>query len=243
MPTRKPKEDKLATRTNSALEQAHILIKITDQVSYNKAVQAFEAAGQLKQQIVDHHAKMKKKAYESWQEAIAMEKRLLDPAKQAYDLLSRAIGTWDAEQKRLADEEAKRLVAAAEKELEEGREQAAADAYRDGADEEEVDAILKAPTPRIKVTSVSTYQKATGVSSRTRYTAVPLAEKPIEGNAVKAKNALIKLAAKNPAAYGKYLIVNESALNHDAQDQKEGFLIPGAYTFATETKAQPKSNK
>lgn len=218
-------------------------IKIIDQRSYNKAVDAFTAAKELKDQIIEHHKPMKTSAYNTWQEVIAAEKKLLVPAQQAYDALSRMIGAWDEEQKQIAANAQRVAEAAAATALEESKQRSAAEAHKQGADEDEVDAILQAPTPRPKMSAITTYAKSSDVSSRKRYSAIPLLAAPVKGDPEKAKRALIKLAAKNPDAWAQYLTVNTSALDRRAADQKEAFTVPGAYQLATETKAQPRGGK
>lgn len=243
------KTDKLEKTSASALEKAQHL-QIVDQRTYDEAVALFESAAQIKVQIVEHHKPMKKAAYDTWQEILAAEKKLLAPVESAYDLLARAIGTWDKAKEAEAEELRRKMEQAANETAEEERERAAADAHRDGADEDEVEAILRAPTPRVKVQTDLGYLKSSTISNRTRYSATPVVVDVPKSVSEKDREAwltqrafikLIKLAAKNPAAYAKYLKLDESALNYDANRQKEAFSIPDAYTYATATKAQPRS--
>lgn len=249
MKRQKP-EQTLETKSTTALEAAQ-KIRIIDQRSYDAAVTFFEATALLKNQIVDHHKDMKSKAYAAWQSVIAAEKLLLTPVQNAYDLVARAIGTWDEQQRAKADELRRQMEEAANQRADEERERAAADAHRDGADEEEVAAILRAPTPSVKVQTVSSYVQSSTVSNRTRYSATPVVVEvpktvPVKDREVwlaqRAFVKLIKLAAKNPAAYAKYLKLDESAINYQANHDKEAFSIPDAYTYATTTKAAPRGS-
>jgi hypothetical protein len=138
---------------------------------------------------------------------------MLNPVLQAKQSLSRAIGAWDEEQERLRREEQRRLEAEARARAEQETLEAAVDAEQNGADAEEIEAVLSGSQAVTKISAAPTYSKS-----------VPTRES--WGAQVFSLSALVKAAAQNPA-YLAYLQANEPALNAAARHQKTLFAIPG----------------
>jgi colicin import membrane protein len=187
--------------------------KIIDQRTYDLAAEKFKAAAQLEKQIVEYHAPLKQKAHDAHKAICTAENTLLAPVRQAKQTLSRLIGGWDAEQERVRMEEQRRLEAEAKRRADEEALQSAVDAEVNGADAEEIEAVLSTPAPVQRVSAAPTYQKSIPTRENWSAEVVSLRE-------------LVKAAAANPA-YLCYLQANESALGAAARSQKTLFSVPG----------------
>ncbi|HEX2882788.1 MAG TPA: hypothetical protein VHO25_24885 [Polyangiaceae bacterium] len=202
----------------SLLGQARTL-RIADQQSYGLVVEVFDAACQMEAAIKADFETPKSNAHKLHKSICDLEKKYLGPVSEAKELTSRAIGSWDAEQKRLADQEQKRLEAEALRRAEVEAEQAALDAIDQGATEEEVAVIAGSPAPIPRITVAPSHVPAKATSSR--WSASP------KGSNYEALLALVKAAAANPEAY---LICLEPAMpeiNRRAQRQQQAFNVPG----------------
>jgi hypothetical protein len=196
-----------------AVRDEVIVLKIIDQATYDLAADKFRAAADIEKQIKDHHAPLKKKAHETHKAICDAETKLLKPVVEAKSFLSRIIGEWDAEQERVRLLEQRRLEEQARQLAEEEALASAIDAEQNGADAEEIEAVLSSSAPVQKVTAAPTYNKS--VSTRENWNAQ-----------VVSLRELVKAAAANPA-YLCYLQANETALNAAARAQKSIFAVPG----------------
>jgi len=188
-------------------------IQIVDQETYDRAAEKFKAVAAIEKQIKEYHAPLKTKAHEAHKAICDAENGLLKPVQEAKQILSRIIGDWDTEQERIRREEQRRLEEAARKQTEEEALAAAIDAEQNGADAEEIEAVLTSPAPAQKVQAAPTYTKSIPTRESWSAQVVSLA-------------SLVKAAAANPA-YLCYLQANESALNGAARAQKNVFSVPG----------------
>lgn len=208
------------TMADDALEQTAlsvrdevVVLKIVDQATYDIAADKFLAAAHIEKQIKEHHAPLKKKAHEAHKAICDAETKLLKPVIEAKTFLSRIIGEWDTEQERIRLTEQRRLEERARQIAEEEAIQSAIDAEQNGADAEEIEAVLSSSAPIQRVTAAPTYSKS--ISTRENWSAQ-----------VVSLRDLVKAAAANPA-YLCYLQANESALNAAARSQKNLFSVPG----------------
>jgi hypothetical protein len=199
--------------TAISIREKATAIKIVDQATYDLAAAEFNAACHLEKQITDHYAPLKQKAHEAHKAICSAEKEMLNPVLQAKQSLSRAIGSWDSEQERIRREQQRRLEAQASAQAEEEALEAAIDAEQNGADAEEIEAVLSNSLPITKVAAAPTYQKSVPTRENWSAQVFSLAQ-------------LVKAAAQNPA-YLCYLQANETALNGAARSQKNLFSIPG----------------
>jgi hypothetical protein len=202
----------------SLLTQARAL-KIADQQTYDQVVEVFDAACQMEAAIKADFDTPKSNAHKLHKSICDLEKKYLGPVSEAKEITSRAIGTWDAEQKRLAEQEQKRLEAEALRRAEAEAEQAALDAIDQGATEEEVSVIVSSPAPIPRITVTPSYVPAKATSSR--WGASP------KGTAYAALLALVKAAAANPEAYLSCLEPAMPEINRRAQRQQQAFNVPG----------------
>jgi hypothetical protein len=204
-------------------QQAEALT-IVDQTSYNVAAEAFKAASALENEIVAHHAPMKKAAHEAHKTICDQEKRLLVPIQEGKQIISRLIGSWEAEQRRKEEAERARLEAEERRRNEEAALAEATAALEDGASQEEAMAILEAPQATPRIAPAPAYQRASGLRTNTYYSAE-----------VTSLELLVKAAAQNKL-YLAYLQPNLAAINAMARAQKEVFALPGC-KLKKETKA------
>jgi len=207
-----PQEQTLEITAISIRDKA-TSIKIVDQSSYDAAAAEFNAACHLEKQITEHYAPLKQKAHEAHKAICSAEKEMLNPVLQAKQSLSRAIGAWDEEQERIRREVQRRLEADALARAEEEALESAIDAERNGADAEEIEAVLSGSQPITKIAAAPTYTKS--VPTRENWSAQ-----------VFSLSALVKAAAENPA-YLCFLRANQTALDAAARSQKNLFSIPG----------------
>jgi hypothetical protein len=195
-------------------------LKIVDQQSYQTAVQHLLGVVDLRREIEQHHAPLKKSAYNTWQQAIAAEKHLLGPVIDAETTYKVAIAAYEAEQRRIetearakAENEARRL---AEEALEREIEQAEAE----GADIEEIRAMTNHPLVVAPLRVEPAFQKAKGVTTamnwRGEVTALPMLIK-----AIAAGKANINL-----------VMPNEVAINALARSSRGTLTVPGIRFFS-----------
>lgn len=192
-----------------------LAIKIIDQSTYNHASALIKEIRKMKSLVKEYHKPIKQKTDMAHKEAVATEKRALDPLDKADDIISEELSRWDVEQERLrkeaqakADAEAKRLA-----DLAATAEAKAAKA--NGATQEVVDAILTAPVPVPSPVVLPTFQKADGLSTRKTWAA--------ELSDIK---ALCRAVAEGKAS-PEYVLPNMVALNKLASAMKTTFNIPG----------------
>ena len=169
--------------------------------------------------VVDAKKLAKKKAddWETEQERIRAEAQ-----RKADEEARRVQAELDRQAREAAEAERKRLAAIEEEE----RLKLAMEAKEQGATEEQVTEILDAPVyipePEpvfapvvVKPVVAPTFQKASGFTVRTNYSA-----------AVTDLSALVKAAASTPFLM-QYLLPNQQAINALAKASKDKFQLPG----------------
>lgn len=169
----------------------------------------------LRKQIVETFAPIKAKTYAAWKEAVAQEKKHLDPVDVAERLLKGKIAVWEQEQERLRQVEQRRLEAEARRREEDERLESALAAECGGCPSEEIEAIIDTPSPPIAVVAPRTFQRAEGISTRENWTAE-----------VVNKQALDQFVATHHE-FGNLTVPNTTALNQLARAQKGLLNIPG----------------
>jgi len=191
-------------------------IQIVDQTSYDFAVSEFKAATGLEKRIKEYHEPMKRAAFNAHRAICDREADSLRDVQAAKNYYSRAIGGWDAEQRRKEEEERRRLEAEERQRQEEEALAEAAAVEAEGATEAEVMAVLEAPRAMPKVAPAPSYERASGLRTVTSYSAELVS-----------LETLVKAAAANPKAYLAYLLPNTTVVNALARAQKEVFSVPG----------------
>jgi hypothetical protein len=218
MPAMTPARD-LETRAMTLAEQAKAL-KVIDQLSYDLAAERVLAVADLRREIAAHHEPIKRAAHAAWQGIIAAERKLLDPVVEAERIYKAAIATYEEEQRRL-EAEARRLAEAeVRRQAEEQLEFVLEQAERDGADVEEIAAMINAPLvvapPRVE----PTFQQAKGVSIAANW----------KGEVVSLEQ-LVKAIAAGQANIG-LVTANETAINQLAKATRGTLAVPGIRFFS-----------
>jgi hypothetical protein len=210
----------LEAKTVTLAEQVRAL-KITDQQSYRIAEHLLGVAD-LRREIVDHHAPLKKSTYDAWQAAIAAEKKLLDPVAEAERIYKTGIATYEAEQRRIEAESRAQAEAEARRLAEEQREREIEQAEAEGADAQEITAMINAPLvvapPRVE----PAFQQAKGVSVAANWKAE-----------VTSLKDLVKAIASDKASLN-LVMPNETAINQLARATRNTLQIRGI-RFYTES--------
>lgn len=145
----------------------------------------------------------------------AAEKKLLDPLDQASKIVWGKCSSFEQQQRRLAEEQERKLQEAARAAEEERQLLEAIEAEKDGQ-KEEAEQILAAPVEIPKVHVEAEVAKVEGISSRWNYRCE-----------VVDKGELIKYVAANLAQWESLLDPAESELNKLAKAMRKGFKIPG----------------
>lgn len=191
------------------------LVKITDQNTYNMAAGLVKQIRTLIAQVKEHHKPIKQATDKAHTEAVAAEKRMLEPLHRADATVTAEITRWDVERERerkesqaKADAEARRLA-----DLAATAEAKAAKA--NGADQKVVDAILAAPVPVPTPIVPPTYDRAEGMSTRQTWHAE-----------VVDIIALCRAVAEGKAST-ELVLPNMPNLNKLASAMKTTFNIPG----------------
>ena len=190
-------------------------IAITNQVSYDDAAEFIVRIVGLRKQVIEHHAPVKLATHKAHKEAVAAEKKLLDPLRQAETIIKRAISDWDAQQERIRMEEQRKLEAAQRKADDDARLALAQEAEENGATEETVDEILETPVVVPAIVAAPTYQRTSGISTTKRWRAEVVDIK-----------ALCR-AIGDGKAPSNLVLPNMTALNGLARALKESFNTPG----------------
>jgi len=196
-------------------------ITITDQDTYNKAAMVLVEIVRLRKDIKAHHKPIKDATNKAHKEAVAAEKKLLEPIAQAESIIKGTVGQWDAEQERLRLAEQRRLQEAQRKAGEEARLALAAEAEANGATDETVEEILDTPVVQPAIVAKPTFQKANGVSRQERW-----------GAEVVDIKALCRAVADGQAA-PTMVLPNMVALNSMARAMRSTFNVPGCKAVTT----------
>jgi hypothetical protein len=206
-----------------SLPETAKLLRIEDQRTYMAACEFLRGVAAVRKEIVEHHAPIKKAAFDAHRAACDAEARLLKPVTEAEQTVKRLIGGWEAEQRRLQEERERQAREEAERLAAEMIEAAAVEAEQQGATALEVAAIIEQPlvVPRIQV--APTYERATGIQTATLWCAE-----------VTDIRALCRAVAEGKVSEN-YVSPNMTALNARARAEQKTMNIPGV-------RAVPKNN-
>jgi len=217
MPAMTPARD-LETRALTLAEQARALA-VTDQPSYELAAERLLAVADLRREIVSHHEPIKRAAHSAWQQVIAAEKKLLDPVTDAERIYKSGIAAYEAEQRRLETEARAKAEAEARRLAEEQREREIEQAEAEGADLEEVTAMIAAPLPLIQPEVQPAFQSAKGVTTAMNW----------KGE-VTSLPELVKANATGKANIS-LVMPNETAVGQLARATRGSLQVPGIRFF------------
>jgi hypothetical protein len=218
MPAMTPARD-LETRALTLAEEAKAL-EIADQQSYNLAAERLLAVADLRREMVAHHAPIKRAAHEAWQQVIAAEKKLLDPVAEAEHVYKAGIARFEAEQRRIAAEALVKAEAEARRLAEEQRERELEQAEAQGADAEEITAMIAAPLVVAPQQVQPAFQAARGITTATNW----------KGE-VTSLDALVKAIAAGKANV-TLVTPNEVAINQLARATRGTLQVPGIRFFS-----------
>ena len=190
-------------------------VKIIDQPSYNVAASLVVELTTLERQIVDHHKPIKDATHSAHKAAVAAEKSLLDPVTRAKTVVKSKISTWEREQQRLIQEREREARERAQQISEQLALESAIELEKLGASEEQVAEVLNNPAPLPAPVVQPTFQRASGVSTTTRWSA-----KVVDLKA-------LCLAVAEGRASTELVLPNMPALNGMARAMKNTMNVPG----------------
>lgn len=209
----------LEVRARTLGEEASHL-RITDQATYDFAADRLLAVVALRNEIIDHHAEMKRSSHQAWQAVLAAEKKLLGPVDAAEQILKRSIGAYQPEQERLAAEARAQAEAEAQAQAAEQREREIERAEAAGADAEEVAAICAEPLPVVlPALPPPTFQKAPGISTAANW----------KGECVNISQ-LVRAVAEGKASI-TLVTEDKAAINALARATRGTLAVPGIRFF------------
>lgn len=199
------------------------LLRITNQQTYDAAAAKFQLVCEIERKIVAHHKPMKEKAHELHKTICTAENILLAPVKQDKQNLSRILGIWDTEQLELQRVEQARLDEIERLNAIEEQLAVAVAIESEGADAEEVNAVLSVPVQTYAVVAQPTYTRRQGVGSTQRWSA--------ELVDIKKLCAAVASGEVSP----NYVLPNLPALNKRAQADTTLFNVPGVKAVSSRT--------
>ena len=199
-------------------------LAVTDVPSHESALSVIADITRAERKVVELFAEPKKAAHAAHKAITAAEGKLLNPLTEAKRLVNGKCSAYEAEQRRIAAEEARRLEAIA-REAEETRRLNEAVALEDAGDVEDAEAVLnEAPAP-VVVHVAPAVATVEGVSTRTTWKAE-----------VTDKAALVAYVTAHPE-WLHLLDPNMPALNALARSAREGLSIPGVAAVAETSRA------
>ena len=145
-------------------------ITITNQDTYNLAVEKrTEAANWLKNAKAFFKG-MKDPAYAAWKKICSNENEVCNPVEKTISMINGELVRYDREQERIRQEHQRRLDEEARKEAEEQKLADAIHLENQGVSPETVNAILSEPVPvQAPVMAAPTYQKSSAVVYRDNF--------------------------------------------------------------------------
>lgn len=191
-------------------------IQITDQTSYDRAIEKRTAASSWLKNAREFFKGMKDPAYAAWKKICSNENLVCDPVETQLRSINNALVAFDQEQDRLRRQEQLRLEAEARQKAEEERLAQVVELEAQGVDEMTVNAVLDAP---VQVTEIAvapqTYERSKAVTYRDNWS----------GECFDLFK-LVQAVAKDKSKIG-LLQINQQALNQMAKALKESMSIPG----------------
>lgn len=211
-------ESNIITVESEALELKNSLtsLVITDQITYNRAVQARVDAKAWLKSAEAYFDGLVKPAYESYKNLLAAKKQVIEPVEGMVANVNRGLLAWDQAQEALRRAEQAKLEQEARERAEAERIAQAEALQAQGVGAEVIDAMLDEP---VIVTEIAvaqpTYDKSSAVQYRDNWSA-------------ECTDLLkfVKHVAKNPSLIG-LLSVNQPALNAMARSLKDTMNFPG----------------
>lgn len=208
-------------------------ISITNQESYDRAVELLLADKALQTAAETHHRPMIKAGHDAHQAALDGLKRVVAPLQRAERTIKLKIGTWDAEQRRLQAEQERKIKEAEAQRAAEEAERIIEEAEAAGAPPEEVKELIREveTRPIIVPRSAPTYTPAKGVSSA-----------PVLKGRVDSFALLVDYVAKN-RQYLSILAVDDSALQKLVKALGRNFSMPGVTLVEEMSVRAPRGGK
>jgi len=195
-------------------------LRITDQPGYNLAAERLLAVADLRREIVAHHEPIKRAAHAAWQQVIAAEKKLLDPAMAAEAIYKAGLAAYETEQRRIEAEARAKAEAESLRQAEEQRERELEQAEAQGADAEEIAAMINEPLVVAPARIEPIFQQAKGVSVAAGW----------KGEVVSLEK-LVKAIAEGKADL--HLVkANDAGINEKARITRGTLVIPGIRFFS-----------
>lgn len=240
-----PAEQVLKQEALTLAERARTLT-ISDQTTYNIAVEELKSVVALRKKITDHHGPLKAAAYKTHQLLCAAESEVLQPVSEAERILKQAVGVWDTEQTRLYNERVRKTQMEDDRLRNEELRKATADAEEKSALEIErlmlednlsyEEAIARVnpqavvaqaveEVPQVRTVVPAAYQKASGVPSLPPlYSAEVVDIKELCG-------AVYRGEYSTECVEG-----NQTVLNSLARTLKDTFKVPGVKLIKVENR-------
>lgn len=185
-------------------------IRITDQTSYNLAVDARTRAAHWLKDAKAWFKGMKDPAYAAWKKICDNEKSVCDLVESTVKQINAELIRYDNEQERIRREEQRRIDEEARKEAEAQRLADAVHLESQGATPEVVEAMLDTPiVAPAAIVAAPTYEKSSAVTYRDNW----------QGECFDL-HALVKAAAKDKSKLA-LLQINQPALTQMARAMKE----------------------
>lgn len=191
-------------------------ITVTDQLTYDEAVEKRTAAASWLKNAREFFKGMKDPAYAAWKKICSNENLVCDPVDSTVKQINRALLQFDQEQERLRREAQRRLEDEARQRAEEERLVQAAQMEAEGVDEETLNAVLDAPMQITEIAvAAPTYERSNHVQYRDNW-----------GGECFDLLKLVQFVAKNKQ-HINLVQINQSALTQLARALKESMDIPG----------------
>jgi hypothetical protein len=218
MPAMTPVRD-LETKASTLVQEARAL-KITNQQGYERAVEHLLGVVDLRHEIEQHYAPLKRKSHEAWQTILSAEKQLLAPVAAAEQAYKTAIVAWETEQRRIEAEAQATAAAEARAKAEEARERQIELAEMEGATGEEIASMINEPLPVIPSEVQPAFQQAKGVSTAVNW----------KGEVVSLEMLVRSIAAGQASI--SLVMPNQTSINALAKVTRNTLAIPGVRFFS-----------
>lgn len=190
-------------------------IKVHDQATYTQACEMLTLEIKpLAKRWLDYWTPLKDSAYKTYKGILGKLQEGTDPIERAERHLKGQIASFEQEQARIREEAQRKAQAAAEEAARIEQEKMAEYAEMAGATEQEVQAIAEAPVV-VVAAPVQTFERVSGVSTRSKWVAVVTDIKKLAGAVAKG------LAPTN------YILPNQSALDKRATADQTTLNLPG----------------
>ena len=218
-----PTTEPIAAEFAPLLQRASLIV-VTSKDEHLGALTIIKNLTGAERVVKDKFGDPKTKAFAAHKAICALEKELLVPLGEAKRVVNVKVTDYEREQLRLAEEERRRLEAAAKKDQEERQLEDAILAEESG-NIEEAEAILAEPTIAPVIHVEPEVGKVEGVSERVTWRAE-----------VFDKMEVIKYVARHPEWEG-LLDANMPNFNRIARSAREAMQIPGVRAVSETTRA------